>query len=191
MKCPKCKAVIKDNVNGCPECGYKEVEDLSGINIGKLSKLGDKKIDSLPDGYPRHYYHHDGKRGLFAILALYKNIFSYSGVSDWIEYWTQSVFVMLIAILHLEIRDQMILSNLNPSSTLITLYYVTLGLFLLTLLAYYPAKVRRLRDAGFSPFFILFPGVNDILTLLKYNRNGHNRFYEKQPDIKVKLEKTA
>lgn len=188
MKCPRCRAVIKDNVNGCPECGYKEVEEFSGTNIGKLSHLGNKKDDILPDGYPRHYYHHDGKRGLFAIFALYKNIIKFNGVSDWIEYWTQSLYIFIPCFIFFEIRDRMILAQLNPSSTLTIMYFISMGFLMITLLAYATAKIRRLRDAGFSPLFIFLGVVGDILTLFKYNRNEHNRAYEKKPTIKVKLE---
>ncbi|HBG32534.1 MAG: hypothetical protein A2009_05190 [Tenericutes bacterium GWD2_38_27] len=188
MRCVKCKAVIKDNVNGCPECGYKELDDLSSINLGGISSLKKENEQILPNGYPRHYYHHEGKRGVFAILALYKNIVKFTGVSDWIEYWTQSLFMIAITIFAFEIRERMILAQLNPSLTLRNLYFFTLVLFMVTILAYSTAKIRRLRDAGFSPWFFLLGGISDILTLFKYTRNEHNRAYEKMPTIKVNYE---
>ncbi len=188
MKCPKCKAVIKDNVNGCPECGYKEPDDVSSIDLSNISSLKKDNTQILPNGYPRHYYHHDGKRGIFAIFSLYKDIFKFSGVSDWAEYWTQALYTILITAITFVLREQMVLAQLNPSRTLSTLYLISLAIFVITAFACITAKIRRLRDAGFSPWVFLLGGASDILTLLMYKRNQYNRAYEKKPTIKVKLE---
>ncbi len=194
MRCQKCGSVIKDNTEICPICKYRNPVETS-MNFSKIDKLTTKKEEILPDGYPRHYYHEDGKRGLLAIIQFYKKSFVTSDVCDLAEYWTQYLF-NVINILILYITGEIVVSSEgNPNSFAQVIFFITVAILILSIIPSFTAMVRRLHDAGFSGFWVLlslFAGVGStaifVLTLFPYKRNEHNRPYEKKPTIKVKFE---
>ncbi len=188
MICPKCKSRIKDDLSVCPKCGYIDEDKLPGLNIDKLQKFEKKVDDSLPDGYPRHYYHDDGKRGVHAIIELYKKTFVYSGVSDMIEYWTQMLYTLIIMLIALFSAAHVIIYEENSSMFIIIVLVVSVTVLIVTLVSISSATVRRLHDAGFSGVWYLLGKHSNILTLAPYKRNENNRPYEKKPTIKIRFE---
>ena len=200
MRCEKCNSVIKDNRNICPICGHQHTEELSGLNLSNFKKI-EHEHEALPNGYPRHYYHEDGKRGFRAILSLYTRTFDFSGVSDWVEYWTQSLFLMVFAIINIVTRHMITSVNnnsplpMNPSMTTLFLFLVSAAVIILSALPVIASTIRRLHDAGYSGFwyllnFIPFFGSLIVLfmTLGPYKRNEFNQSSEKKPTIQVKYQ---
>ncbi|PKK98642.1 MAG: hypothetical protein CVV57_05500 [Tenericutes bacterium HGW-Tenericutes-2] len=202
MRCMKCNQVIKDNALECPFCGYKNEEELSGLNLGSISKIAQKEENITPDGYPRDYYHHDGKRGFKAIFDLYKKAFVFSGVSDWAEYWTQSLFVMVFAVINIVTRNIILgVSPNNPlpinhSMTALILFIISALVILISAIPVLSATIRRLHDAGYSGYWYLanfIPLIGSFivvfLTLSPFKRTEYNRAYEKRPTNKLRFEK--
>ena len=201
MRCMKCNQVIKDNALECPFCGYKNEEELSGLNLGSISKIAEKKDNSIPDGYPRDYYHHDGKRGFRAIFDLYKRAFVFSGVSDWAEYWTQSLFIMVFAVINIVTRNIILgVSPNNPlpinhSMTAFILFIASALVILISAIPVISATVRRLHDAGYSGYWYLanfIPLIGSFIVVFlilgPFKRTEYNREYEKRPTNKVRFE---
>ena len=197
MRCVKCNQVMKDNVLICPFCGQKQEEELTGLNLGSISKITQKEENAIPDGYPRDYYHHDGKRSFHAIIDLYKKTFSFSGVSDWGEYWTQSLFIMVFAVINIVTRNNMLIVDpnnplpMNPSMTALILFIISTLVILVSVIPVIAATVRRLHDAGYSGYWYLanfIPLIGNFivvfLTLSPYKRTEYNQAYEKDQRTK-------
>ena len=194
MRCQKCGSVIKDNTEICPICNFRNPVETS-MNFNKIDKLTTKKEEILPDGYPRHYYHEDGKRGIQAITQFYKKSFVTSGICDLAEYWTQYLFNVINIIIFYITATIVVRAEGNTSLLVQVIFFITLAILILSIIPSFTVTIRRLHDAGFSGFWVLlslFAGIGStvlfVITLFPYKRNEHNRPYEKKPTIKVKFE---
>ncbi len=201
MRCMKCNQVIKDNALECPFCGHRHEEELSGLNLGSISKIAQKEENATPDGYPRDYYHDKGKRGFRAIFDMYKRAFVFSGVSDWAEYWTQSLFIMVFAVINLVTRNIILGVDpnnplpINTSMTALILFIISALVILISFIPVISASVRRLHDAGYSGYWYLatfIPLIGSFIVVFlllgPYKRTEYNREYEKKSIVKVKLQ---
>lgn len=186
MRCQKCSTVMKEDEVVCPKCGYVHEQDLPRLDLNILSDPENKKKYVIKDGQPRSYYQEKGKRGIFAIIDLYKRAFVFGGVSDWVEYWTQQIFITIFGIANVLTRDVVEMNPIDFSSERFWIFSFTLVFIVFTAIPAISTTVRRLHDAGYSGFFYLITFVPIIgsfallvLTLAPYKRNEHNDFYEK------------
>ncbi len=102
MKCHQCNKIIEDYEKTCPHCGYFHDPDLETFyRVESYRKEASKVVE-----YDREKYHPKGKRGVSAILSLYKNTFNFTGVSDRGEFWTQYSFLMFFVIIFLAFRER-------------------------------------------------------------------------------------
>ena len=176
MKCYQCNRIIEDYELICPHCGFLHDPDV-------------KREEHKPSEniiYNRDDYHVKGKRGIFAILSLYKNTFNFLGVADRGEYWTQLSFITVLYIIGLDTHNKM--SPMLPPASDFTrsLYYFSAVMMIISIIPIIAATVRRLHDAGktgmwyFINFIPLIGGfVLLFLLLMPYERNQYNRDFEK------------
>lgn len=101
------------------------------------------------------------------VITFYKNIFKFGGTTSRKKYWTYMAFYIILNFLILSLvfgfyeRYYLMENNLEPSGLLFRDLRFLINLVLvLPLLA---GTCRRLRDAGFNPWYVLLPVVNLVL----------------------------
>ena len=186
MRCLKCSAVMKNDEVICPKCGYVHEQELPRLDLNKLSDPENKKKYVIKDGQPRSYYQEKGKRGVFAIIDLYKRAFDFDGVSDWIEFWTQQIFISIFVTANVLTRDVVEMNPIDFSSERFWIFSISLVIIVFTAIPAISTTIRRLHDAGYSginyllSFIPIFGAIMlTVLLLLPYKRSEFNDFYEK------------
>ena len=96
-----------------------------------------------------------------SIKGTFSNYFSFGGRSGRREFWTWTFMVLVVSVVLLGLLTGLIFI-LHVDCTIVPL-------FLFWLVAFFPSltvAVRRLRDAGLSPWYLLIPAVMCIITFL-------------------------
>ncbi len=95
------------------------------------------------------------------IKGTFSNYFSFGGRSGRREFWTWTFMVLVVSVVLLGLLTGLIFI-LHVDCTIVPL-------FLFWLVVLFPSltvAVRRLRDAGISPWFLLIPATMCIITFL-------------------------
>ena len=96
-----------------------------------------------------------------SIKGTFNNYFSFGGRSGRREFWTWTFMVLVVSVVLLGLLTGLIFI-LHVDCTIVPL-------FLFWLVVLFPSltvAVRRLRDAGISPWFLLIPATMCIITFL-------------------------
>ena len=96
-----------------------------------------------------------------SIKGTFSNYFSFGGRSGRREFWTWTFMVLVVSVVLLGLLTGLIFI-LHVDCTIVPL-------FLFWLVVLFPSltvAVRRLRDAGISPWFLLIPATMCIITFL-------------------------
>lgn len=96
-----------------------------------------------------------------SIKGTFSNYFSFGGRSERREFWTWTFMVLVVSVVLLGLLTGLIFI-LHVDCTIVPL-------FLFWLVVLFPSltvAVRRLRDAGISPWFLLIPATMCIITFL-------------------------
>ena len=95
------------------------------------------------------------------IKGTFSRYFSFAGRSGRREFWTWTFMVLAVSVVLLGLLTGLIFL-LHVNCTIVPL-------FLFWLVAFFPSltvTVRRLRDAGLSPWYLLIPAIMCIITFL-------------------------
>jgi uncharacterized membrane protein YhaH (DUF805 family) len=99
---------------------------------------------------------------------LYKQAFNFKGETDWLEYWTQQLYLILVYIVIVVLRYV----HLDPTSTLpsigVIILYSLAALSIISVLPNISSTVRRLQNAGYSGYlyFLVFIPIIGVIILL-------------------------
>ena len=95
------------------------------------------------------------------IKGTFSRYFSFAGTSGRREFWTWTFMVLAVSVVLLGLLTGLIFI-FHVNCTIVPL-------FLFWLVAFFPSltvAVRRLRDAGLSPWYLLIPAIMCIITFL-------------------------
>lgn len=165
MRCKTCNRVIVTKDLSCPHCDY-------GSNSVSSSSYQDENLEKAerPQTFSKYSKRpsYEGKRGLFAVTNLYKQAFNFKGETDWLEYWTQQLYLILVYIVIAVLR----FVHLDPTSTLpsigVIILYSLAALSIISVLPNISSTVRRLQNAGYSGYlyFLVFIPIIGVIIVL-------------------------
>ena len=154
--CANCGSSISDKAKACPKCGKSTSKKV--LNISLFS----------------------------AYVRVWFGAFDFKGTSNRREFWLgffslllMNIFVFLVIGLLNETNNNPIASNTTGFGATIV-WLICVMHFFGSFIAIFSGSIRRIRNAGRSPYFILWnliPFVGQLMTfLVLFEKNNNKRF---------------
>jgi len=192
LTCKYCHNPVKSDDIFCPTCGM-EIK-------GSGEQYFNDGVRENNSGNDENKFNNNTSGSIWSTFPkFFKNLFNFSGKTTVAEYWFPRVFLyILVTILVYIIPDNIVTYNfvvsqeyyelisylfsVNTSTGIVTVPVISTLLNFLLEIIFIPAKVRRIRDTGRSPwyFFVQFiPVIGDIwlfIILIQPSNRYLNKF---------------